>query len=182
MPLSFFLLIKNNLGLGSISLVAFLHGCCSAISRGSTPCMCTLLLSPCDLLISRFCSPVWLVFGTLTETYFEKAVNNGSFSKHKVSWQSILKGPWKYWAKTLQCLFIVQLMSSVAQQQRIRDILHICFPMQGLFRIFPWATGGVWHLAGNKFIAVCFNHPHIRSSNPNGWRFVLFPQSSSALW
>ena len=117
MPLSFFLLIKNNLGLGTISLVAFLHGCCSAILRGSTPCMCTLLLSPCDLLISRFCSPVWLVFGTLTETYFEKAVNNGSLSKHKVSWQSILKGPWKYWAKTLQCLFIVQLMSSVAQQQ-----------------------------------------------------------------
>ena len=77
-----FIHIQYHLGLGSISLVAFLHGCCSAISRGSTPCMCTLLLSPCDLLISRFCSPVWLVFGTLTETYFEKAVNNGSFSKH----------------------------------------------------------------------------------------------------
>ena len=41
MPLSFFLLIKNNLSLGSISLVAFLHGCCSAILQGSTPCMCT---------------------------------------------------------------------------------------------------------------------------------------------
>ena len=26
--------------------MAFLRRCCSAISRGSTPCMCTLLLSP----------------------------------------------------------------------------------------------------------------------------------------
>ena len=36
----------NFLGVGGDSLVAFLCRCCSAISRGSTPCMCTLLLSP----------------------------------------------------------------------------------------------------------------------------------------
>ena len=72
MPLSFFLLIKNNLGLGTISLVAFLHGCCSAILRGSTPCMRTLLLSPNALVDEYFLQP-----GVTVDSDFDGVLNIG---------------------------------------------------------------------------------------------------------
>ena len=66
----------------------------------------------CSLVMKLTGLPLLLLYFHHTETYFENAVNNGSFSKHGVSWQSILNESWGYWAITLQCLFIVQLMSS----------------------------------------------------------------------
>ena len=81
--------------------------------------------------------PLLLLYFFHTETYFENAVNNGSFSKHGVTWQSILKGPWGYWAITLQCLFTAQLMSSVAQQQRFTaSLTGLYFPSNSL--TFGW--------------------------------------------
>ena len=71
----------------------------------------------CSLVMKLTGLPLLLLYFHHTETYFENAVNNGSFSKHGVSWQSILNGLWGYWAITLQCLLSAQLMSSVAQQQ-----------------------------------------------------------------
>ena len=58
-----------------------------------------------------------LLYHCYTETYFKTAINNGSFFKHGVAWQSTLNGLWGYWAITLQCLLSVQLMSSIAQKQ-----------------------------------------------------------------
>jgi hypothetical protein len=65
---------------------------------------------------------------TILQRHISKTVNNGSFSKHGVSWHSTLNGLWGYWAITLQCLLTVQLMSSVAQQRRF-DWFSIFHPL-----------------------------------------------------
>ena len=55
------------LGFKGISLVVFLHRCCSTILQCSTPCMCTLVLSPNGLYNIISYGPMWLMLFIVME-------------------------------------------------------------------------------------------------------------------
>ena len=75
-------------------------------------CCCSLVMK-----LTGF-APYYFYITIIQRHILKETANNGRFSKHGVSWQSISDGPWEYWAITLQRLFSAQLLSSVAQQQR----------------------------------------------------------------
>lgn len=64
------------------TLVISPHMCCSAILRSSTLCMCTLLLSPGDQLISNSSSPVYQLL--LAAVGLSKTAKNWTIYKTKL--------------------------------------------------------------------------------------------------
>ena len=85
---------------------------------------------------------VWPPLVLLWRDISRKAIINGSFFEHGLSWKSSLDGLWGYWAITLQCLLSVQLLSSVAHQSCPSTAdeydywwSHCCIKMKWLARL-----------------------------------------------